>query len=107
MSLKRFNLQYLGQYLSYYVQTWHDDLTDQSHEPLSLKALSAIGTLISSFVSWHDDRRMHGMYAHTGFDGLALDVDFENICKACPPCLFPGVRVPRSCTGLYGLFVSA
>ena len=38
-----FNLQYLEQYLSYYVQTWHD------------------GKLI------------HGIYAHARFDDLDLD----------------------------------
>ena len=44
-------LHYLGQYLSYCIQTWHDS------------------------------RLRHGIYAHARFDDLELDVDFENICK--------------------------
>ena len=51
-----FNLQYLGQYLSYGIQTWHGR------------------------------RLMHGIYAHALFDDLELDLDFENRCKTCPAC---------------------
>ena len=45
-----FNLQYLWQYLSYYIQTWYD------------------GSLT------------HGV---ARFDDIELDLDFENVCKAC------------------------
>ena len=48
-TLLLFDLQYLGQYLSYYVQPWHDG------------------------------RLMHGIYAHARFDDLELDLDFENV----------------------------
>ena len=51
-----FNLQYIGQYLSYYIQTWHGR------------------------------RLMHDMYAQAHFDYLELDLDFENVCKACTSC---------------------
>ena len=37
-----FNFQYVGEYLSYYIQTWHDG------------------------------RAMHGIYAHARFDDLGL-----------------------------------
>ena len=56
-TLPLFNLQYLGQYLIYYTQTWHDG------------------------------RIMHGIYAHARFDDLELDIDFENVCRTCPTCL--------------------
>ena len=53
-----FNLQYLRQYFSYYIQTWHDG------------------------------RRMHDIYGHARFDDLELDLDFENVCKSCSSCSF-------------------
>ena len=55
-----FNLHYLGPYyiLSYFIQTWHDG------------------------------RLMHYQYAHARFDGLERDLEFENVCKACPFCFF-------------------
>ena len=29
---------------------------------------------------------MHGIYAHSRFDDLEPDLDFGNVCKACPSC---------------------
>ena len=62
-----FNLQYLGQYLSYYIQTWHDG------------------------------RLMHITYAHARLDDLELDLDFENVCKACPSSFFESLSLQRNC----------
>ena len=30
---------------------------------------------------------MHGIYAHARFDDLEVDIDFKNVCKACPSCV--------------------
>ena len=46
----------IGQYLSNYIQTWHDG------------------------------RLMHGIYAHACLDDLGLDLPCENVCKNCPSC---------------------
>ena len=36
--------------------------------------------------TWHGGRLMHGIYAHARFDDLELDLEIENVCKACATC---------------------
>ena len=52
----------------------------QVHIKLNFFDLQYLRYLSYYIQTWHDGRLMHGIYAHARFH----DLDFENVCKACP-----------------------
>ena len=67
------------------------DLHSRSHVHLKLDdflACNILDNILAIIKTWHGGWLIyiHVYYAHVRFDDLELDLDFENVCKACLSC---------------------